>query len=749
MKKSKTFYNMFIPILLLSMVLVFSFGSYIYYATIGSVVERISDSQKGLITQIRNTMEQKIQSIEYAFNTYSTTKSFRDVIQSPMTADNFEAYRELNTQLNYIASMSLEGIQYSLISLEENWSIRNGSLSRLTEEEQREIYRSYIEDDKEGLLWMKTDHGLRFVQALPMYSKVKKALAMSDISRQTLDRTLHTKPDASVFILNKQGELLYAASSGGDALSHGQIRQISERAAEAGMPQTGELELQGEEAGTVTAIYAKSAYNNWIYVTLLDEQEVSGALAATRIGLVVMGVVIMLLIVIAAYVLSLYLAKPLRKIQSRLAGSEEPMQKDEVDWIIRSIDSIVTEKESLENLMELEKPKLETQFMLNLLHNRLNRAEAERSMERFGYAAGEDTLFAVMLFQLDSYGDRQPSDKDVLLLTVNKLVQEMVPPSGRMLPVVLNERTQATVLIFTKDSAHHAQKQILQYAKAVIKATRESWKFSVSAGISSLYGDILSSKEACEMSLQALHQRLKLGKESVIFFDDISTDMQGPVLMHYPAELEAKLFDAIRLGDEQEISRYLYPMLANMMKHSRHPVNLEVNLIRFVNNLIQLEQLIGAEVLLTPNNADLYHRLLNTRNPEEIERILVEEVIQPMVRTMRERTNQQFRSIADKIAAIVRTEYDQDLSLDSISDRLHYSPNYLSSIFKKEYGVTFSDYVLNYRVEMAKKWLVETDMTIKDIAERLRYQNSQNFIRSFRRKEYVTPGEYRKKMKAV
>ncbi|MNJ52915.1 HTH-type transcriptional regulator YesS [compost metagenome] len=181
-----------------------------------------------------------------------------------------------------------------------------------------------------------------------------------------------------------------------------------------------------------------------------------------------------------------------------------------------------------------------------------------------------------------------------------------------------------------------------------------------------------------------------------------------------------------------------------MMKHSLNPMNLEVTLIRFVNNLIQLEQLIGVEILLTPSNANLYHRLLDTRNPEEIERILVYEVIYPMVRSMKEKTNQQFRSIADKIATIIRTEYDQDLSLESISERLHYSPNYLSSIFRKEYGTTFSEYVMNYRLEIAKKWLVDTDMTIKDIAERLRYQNSQNFIRSFRKKEHVTPGAYRK-----
>ncbi|MNP75607.1 Transcriptional activator NphR [compost metagenome] len=58
--------------------------------------------------------------------------------------------------------------------------------------------------------------------------------------------------------------------------------------------------------------------------------------------------------------------------------------------------------------------------------------------------------------------------------------------------------------------------------------------------------------------------------------------------------------------------------------------------------------------------------------------------------------------------------------------------------------MTFSDYLMGFRLEVARKWLVDTDMPIKDIAERLGYQNSQNFIRSFRKKEHVTPGAYRK-----
>jgi AraC-like DNA-binding protein len=69
----------------------------------------------------------------------------------------------------------------------------------------------------------------------------------------------------------------------------------------------------------------------------------------------------------------------------------------------------------------------------------------------------------------------------------------------------------------------------------------------------------------------------------------------------------------------------------------------------------------------------------------------------------------------------------------------------LSSVFKKETNMSFSEYLSQYRFNMAKKWLVETDMPIKEIAEKLTYNNPQNFIRSFRKQEDMTPGQYRSK----
>ena len=111
---------------------------------------------------------------------------------------------------------------------------------------------------------------------------------------------------------------------------------------------------------------------------------------------------------------------------------------------------------------------------------------------------------------------------------------------------------------------------------------------------------------------------------------------------------------------------------------------------------------------------------------------------------VQERTESQYKNISDQIIHIVQQEFDSDISLNYIAQKLHYNPNYLSSIFKKETNTSFSEYLSLYRLTKAKEWLVETDMTVKEIAEKLQYNNSQNFIRTFKKAEGITPGKYRK-----
>ncbi|WP_322904466.1 helix-turn-helix domain-containing protein [Paenibacillus sp. SGZ-1009] len=742
MNKGIMFYKIFIPILVLGIGLSISFGIYIYFSTVRSVTDSIATNKQTYMMQMRNNLEQKIRTIEYAFNTYSTTSSFRETVNEPITERDFVAYRDVNTQLNYIATMGLEGAKYSLISLSQNWQISSGRLTHLTAPQRQQLYRQYVDNQDQSLFWVKTDSGIRFVSTLPVFSTRKQAIALSDISADTLNRTLHTEDSSPVFILNRQGELMYDTGNNADVLANAQVRELPDMIGnEQGV---GMFTLKDGQNSPVQLIYAKSAYNNWVYFTVLDPGEIAAALQTTRYGLIAIELVLILLIAIVAYGIALYFTKPIQQIRHSLPTAAHVQSKNEIEWILSSINHILTEKQSLETLIEAEQPQLETQLVLNLFRNRMKADELDGQLARIGYSELHDRRYVTMLVQLDNLGKRSVADRDVLMLAIHKIAEELIPAEQRMLPIIWNDDTQATILMFSSSNEQEIRKQVIAYAKLMIRSVRDYLKLSVSVGISSTYDSLLSSKEAIEMSKQALHQRLNLGKESIIFYEDISNVVSGPVLLHYPTELEAKLFDAIRLGDEQQVSTHLYPLMAEFMKKSRHSLDLEVMLVRFVNNLIQLEQLLGLEVLLTRDNQALYHRLLSIRNPEEIEHMLVEQVIFPMVRSMKEKTSEQFRCLSATIADIVRQEYDRELSLEMIGDRLHYNPNYLSSIFKKEYGTTFSDYLMSYRLEMAKKWLIETDQTIKEIAERLQYHNPQNFIRSFRKKEQVTPGTYRK-----
>lgn len=748
MHKGRLFYKIFIPILILGIGLVASFASYIYFSTVNSVNERIAGSKQNFIAQTKNNLEQQIRSIEYAFDTYSTTTSFSEVVKNPITVQDFIAYRNVNSQLNYIATMGMDRTEYALISLVQDWKISNGRLTKLGEEEREELIQTYVENQNQSLFWIKTDTGIRFVNTLPVFSKNKQAVALSDISLETLDQTIRAEDDSMVYILNKQGELMYESNPADSAWTSEEWKDMLSRI-EKETAQTGILPLSkfGDHASKI--IYAKSEYNNWIYLTLLEQKEIAGALKLTKFGIITLAAVLAFLIVIVAYIFAVNFTKPIRQIKRSLSLDDRTASPNEVETIIHSIDTILTEKESLENLMEAEMPQLETQLIMNLFRGRVTEDELAMRLPRLGYRQLDRCLYVTMLIQLDNFGEHEASGKDILLLAVNKLVEEQIPPEQRMLPIILNDKTQATILRFTDRTEPEIRKQLLQQATSLMKRAREYLKVSISIGISKTYDSLLKSKEACEMGKQALHHRLNLGKESIIFYEDISRVISGPVLLHYPVELESQLFDAIRLGDENQVSRTLYLLLAEMMKKNNNSMNFEVALVRFVNNLIQLEQLLGIEVLLKQDNYALYHVLLDTRNPEEIERMLVDEVIFPMVRSMKDKTNKQFRCLSEEIAVIVRSEYDQELTLEQIADRLHYNPNYLSNIFKREYGTTFSDYLMNYRLEMAKKWLVETDMTIREIAERLQYHKPQNFIRSFRKKEHVTPGEYRKARQAM
>ena len=96
------------------------------------------------------------------------------------------------------------------------------------------------------------------------------------------------------------------------------------------------------------------------------------------------------------------------------------------------------------------------------------------------------------------------------------------------------------------------------------------------------------------------------------------------------------------------------------------------------------------------------------------------------------------------IATYVEQNYQQPLSLNELAARFYLSPPHLSKLFKQFYGITFSDYLTQIRLQNCLQELTAKGKSIEFLAEQYGFPNSRSFIAHFKRRYGVTPGQYRK-----
>jgi len=92
----------------------------------------------------------------------------------------------------------------------------------------------------------------------------------------------------------------------------------------------------------------------------------------------------------------------------------------------------------------------------------------------------------------------------------------------------------------------------------------------------------------------------------------------------------------------------------------------------------------------------------------------------------------------------IETNISRNVSLNKASNALGLSSGYLSTLFKKEMGITFSEHTKSIKIRHAKILLRRSMLEIKEIAFKLGYRNISNFYRDFKSVENLTPLEYRK-----
>lgn len=100
--------------------------------------------------------------------------------------------------------------------------------------------------------------------------------------------------------------------------------------------------------------------------------------------------------------------------------------------------------------------------------------------------------------------------------------------------------------------------------------------------------------------------------------------------------------------------------------------------------------------------------------------------------------------LIDQVIRYLEQHYMDDIGIGSIAQQLNVSANYLSMLFNKKTGTPFVKYLTNIRMLKAKELLLNTNLQVKQIAEKVGYYSTRHFTKLFVENCSSYPSDYRK-----
>jgi two-component system response regulator YesN len=157
---------------------------------------------------------------------------------------------------------------------------------------------------------------------------------------------------------------------------------------------------------------------------------------------------------------------------------------------------------------------------------------------------------------------------------------------------------------------------------------------------------------------------------------------------------------------------------------------------------------IGVEdyILKPVSKQDVYEVLVKL-----IKKVQQEEMMKEVYQTIHKENEQSVEidgtGYKKKIQEIIDEQFDkEEFSLSFLASKLGLTNSYLSSLFKKIYGIPFQDYVLNERLEKGKLLLLSTSLKNYEIAEKIGIRDPNYFSTLFHKKFGESPNQYKRKV---
>jgi YesN/AraC family two-component response regulator len=264
----------------------------------------------------------------------------------------------------------------------------------------------------------------------------------------------------------------------------------------------------------------------------------------------------------------------------------------------------------------------------------------------------------------------------------------------------------------------------------------------VSVGISRTFHRLSDASDAYASSQEALKYKFRLGEGSIVFIEDVQSESDS--LYSFPEAELRELLDAIKLSDPEKARQHLDECIQSVAEKQIGYNHFQIMLAHLLSELLKEIWKTGEPFpALQEGQQSVFNQLFELKALQDIEQWFWQVIVAPFIEMQAHRRRHRYRKISEIMLEMIHEEFDTDLTLEACALRMNYHPNYIKRAFREETGSSFSDYLAQYRLNRAKQWMLETDMTISAIAEKLKYSNVQNFSRYFRKMEGISPSQYK------
>ena len=524
-------------------------------------------------------------------------------------------------------------------------------------------------------------------------------------------------------------ELGVVASSDG-AMDPGEIEAAGANALASGVVDRITL---GDETYTVSAL--RSDVVDWYYVSLvpgsLYAHRFAGLYRYTILALAV-GVVIGGLLI---YWMASIRYRPIQDLIALVkpdANGTLTLQSDEFALITGSVQNALREDRRLRQELTRSRPLLLQSYLRRLLRDGAHRApEIEANLRRFGFALTYETLYlalveidqpaAVSRESVEAYLDRYRGPPGLQLVTVPDL-------AGRTGLLVSTERPGTAIVI----AALASMKSDLEEHFGVTSAVGVSDAHSL-ADVASLLREART----------ALAYRLVKGGSDPIRFTDVV--ITGPAY-HYPLDDEIRLINSIKAGNDADADAILESIYAANFAQPRLSIEMARCLMfDLISTMIKsMDSLLAGE-----EDAELWARiepvarLTACRSLERLQQEM-KTILAEVCRHVRGGRTSHTEHLRQAIVEYIEEHcYERNLGPEAVADHVQRNSAYIGRFFREQFGVGISSYIKNLRVARAKRLIETTELTVREIAERTGFADSNALIRGFKEHEGVTPGEYK------